>query len=89
MSAIDPTLPTAEFKASVEARLLELTAAGNPRIGKIIATGGAVLAARAHVEAVTLLAKFHANGRIARAVADGVAIDDELLLATVEARAAG
>lgn len=38
------------------------------------------------VETILLLKQFHAEGKIAKAVADGVKIDDEFLLEVLEQR---
>jgi hypothetical protein len=82
---IDPNLDTAAFKNAVEARLLELTARADPRLEKVRRAGLAA-AANAHLEAVLLLKRFHAEGRIAKAAADGVEINDDFLIDVVLAR---
>lgn len=88
MSAIDPNLSTEDFKAAVEARLLALVAAGDPRLKALFAANEAA-GAVAHVETVLLLSRFHAQGKIAEAVANGLRIDDDFLARAIEARLPG
>lgn len=83
--AINPHLDADAFKSAVEARLLELTARADPRLEKVRRAGLAA-AANAHLEAVLLLKRFHAEGRIAAVAAEGVVIDDAFLIDVVLAR---